>query len=131
MATTDTAQITPTHNAGEIRPASCTPTKRHELRPKQDKASPSSTTPQVNKGSRSRCGRSRTRSADGENGAIGSTSKKKMTGAVGGGGGGESPQSKKMDALLMAKFEKLSDIDRVRRVKVNSDRIMKVCSSYM
>ena len=60
----------------------------------------------------------RTNSADGED--CSRSSLRKITGVVGG-----SP-SKKVEALLTAKFERLSDVDRVKRVRMNSEKITKV-----
>ena len=60
----------------------------------------------------------RTNSAGGEDNSR--SLLKKITGAVGG-----SP-SKKIEALMTARFERLSGMDRVRRVKMNSEKLMKV-----
>ena len=45
--------------------------------------------------------------------------KKVTTGALG-------HQSKKIDAILAARFDSLNDLDRVKRIRMNSDKIMKV-----
>lgn len=82
-------------------------------------SSNSKTPPQVSKNSRSKHGvHRRTHSAGGEDASR--SSLKKITGAVGG-----SP-SKKVEALLTARFEGLSDVDRVKRVRLNSEKIIKV-----
>ena len=86
---------------------------------RQEKAFSNSKTPQVGKNSRSEHGHRRTNSAGGGKETHGS-SLKKITGAVGG------SSSKKIEALLTARFERLSDVDRVRRVKMNSEKLMKV-----
>ena len=86
---------------------------------RQEKASSNPRTPpQVSKASRSKRGHRRTNSTGGED--TSRSSLKKITGAVRG-----SP-SKKIEALLTARFERLSDVDRVRRVKMNSEKLMKV-----
>lgn len=123
MANNETTPTTPT-NAHNVRPASCTPTKRREPEIQEKASSNSMTPPQVDKNSRSKRVHRRTNSAGGRREIHGS-SLKKITGAVGGN------PSKKIEALLTTKFEKLSDVDRVRRVKMNSERLMKVylCSA--
>ena len=118
VTNTETTQTTPTRNTDNIRPASCTPTNPPRL--KQDKFSPDVRTPprQVSKDSRSKHTRCRTLSANGEKRAK----LKKMTRLVGKDG---SP-SKKTDALLTANFQSLNDMDRVKRVRMASENIIKV-----
>ena len=118
MANSETTPTTPT-NAYNNRPALCSPTKRYEPKMRQEKASSNSRTPpQASKTSRSKRMHRRTNSAGGED--TSRSSLKRITGAVGG-----SP-SKKIEALLTARFERLSDMDRVRRVRMNSEKLMKV-----
>ena len=122
MASKEASQTTPTLNADTTRPASCTPPQRTEQKLRKDKSSPNvRTPPQVSKCSRSKHTRSRTTSAEGENGGTGS-SLKKMTGAA----GRDSIQTKKIEALLSAKFVSLNDTDRVKRIRINSEKFVKV-----
>ena len=102
-----------TPTTDDIRPASCTPTKRYERKIRQEMRSPNpKTPPQIGKSSRSKRTHIRINSAGGGKEGSGSLLKK-MTGAVG-------------NQLKKARFESLSDMDRVRRVKMNSEKIMKV-----
>lgn len=116
--TVEITQMIPTQNTNNIRPASCTPAKPPRV--KQDKSSPDVRTPrqQVSKDFRNKHVRCRTHSAEGEKGAK----LKKMTGFMRRDG---SPP-KKIDALLTAKFKNLSDMDRVKRVRMASENIIKV-----
>lgn len=118
VVNTETTQTTPTRNMDNIRPASCTPTKPPRL--KQDKSAPDVSTPQqqVSKDSRSKHIQCRTHSANGEKrGKL-----KKMTESVGKDG---SP-SKKTNALLTVNFKSLNDMDRVKRIRLASENIIKV-----
>ena len=116
--TTPTAPINACNNTNN-QPAL---SERYEPKIRSEKGlSNPKTPPQVSKNSRSKRGaHRRTHSAGGEDVSRSSSSLKKITGAVGG-----SP-SKKVEALLNARFERLSDMDRVRRVRLNSERITKV-----
>ncbi len=107
-------ETTPTNDACN-RPALCAPSERYEPKIRSEKTS---SNPQVSKAPQSKRVHRRTHSAGGEDASR--SSLKKITRGVGG-----SP-SKKMETLLTAQFERLSDGDRVRRVRMNSEKITKV-----
>ena len=128
VANKEVAQTTPTKNADGIRPASCTPSAtRNETKLKVENSSPDlRTPPQARKCTRNK---HRTHPAvfGGENTTTGS-SLRKMTGA---GGKDSLQESKKVDALMMAKFENLNNSDRVKRIRMTSEKIIKVYNRHV
>ena len=123
MANKEVSQTTPTKNADSIRPASCTPAGRNETKLKVENSSPNlRTSPGGRKWPRDKHTRSRTHPSM-CSGGDNASSLKKTTGAEGKDG---LQLSKKTDKLMVAKFEKLSDTDRVKRIRMSSERIIKV-----
>ena len=123
MAKNETTPTTSTNAYNQ--PALCSPSKRYEPKMRPEKASSNSnpqTPPQVSRTSRSKRVHRRTNSAGGVD--TSRSSLKKITGAAAMGG---SPSKKvHVEALMTARFDRLSDVDRVRRVKMNSEKITKV-----
>lgn len=129
MANNEVSPTTPTKNADGIRPASCTPAGRNETKLKVENSSPNLRTPPGGrKWPRDKHTRSRTHPSMYSGGDNGSSLIKKLTGAEGRDG---LQLGKKMDKIMAAKFEKLSDTDRVKRIRVSSERIIKVNVLYV
>lgn len=94
------------------------PTRAQKMGEEETSSNPKGPS-RVSRGVRNKAVHKRTNSAGGEK-EVSVSPSKKMTGAS------EEGPSKKTDRLLTAKFESLSETDRVKRVKMNSEKIMKV-----